>query len=67
MYVNGLGHQIFLDCIKDNLDIKKIKEYLLKDMTELPAGYPRLWFAVYGNVLKIMNLRSEVLNEYEMV
>lgn len=64
MFVNGLGHQLFLDCIKDNLDMKKIEECIKKDMTPLPAGYPRLWFAVYGNVVKIMNLRSKVLNEY---
>ena len=67
MFFNKLGHQIFLDCIKSDLDMKTIEKIISEDETELPAGYPRLWFAVYGNSIKIMNLRSKVLKEYQII
>lgn len=66
MFVNKLGHTIFLDCIKSDLNLKKIEKVISEDETELPRGYPRLWFSVYGNILKIMNLRSKVLKEYQL-
>lgn len=67
MFFNKLGHQIFLDCIKSDLDMKTIEKIISEDETELPAGYPRLWFSVYNNSLKIMNLRSKVLKEYQII
>lgn len=41
--------------------MKTVKKSLVRNETELPAGYPRLWFSVYNNSIKIMNLRSKVL------
>lgn len=67
MFVNALGNQIFMDCIignKDNLDFERINNIIKEDKTELPAGYPRLWFSVYNGQLNILNLRSKVLKSY---
>jgi hypothetical protein len=64
MYFNKLGHQIFLDCIKGDLNTEVIENIIKEDETELPAGYPRLWFCVYNNELHIMNLRRKILKTY---
>jgi hypothetical protein len=47
--------------------MKTIEKIISEDETPLPIGYPRLWFSVYNNSLKIMNLRSKVLKEYQII
>jgi len=66
MYFNKLGHQIFLDCIKSDLNMEVIENIIKEDETELPLGYPRLWFCVYNNELHIMNLRRKILKTYQL-
>lgn len=66
MYFNKLGNQIFLDCLKGNLDMKRIENIIKEDETPLPAGYPRLWFCVYDSELHIMNLRRKILKSYPL-
>ena len=56
VYHMNEGHSAFLT-------LKLIENIIKEDETELPAGYPRLWFCVYNNELHIMNLRRKILKK----
>ena len=63
---NKNGDEITQDFIAGKFDIKKVKDIITKDTTPLPAGYPKLWFNVYGNKVFITNLTGVTLQEYDI-
>lgn len=62
--INKNGDTITLDFVSGNFDSKKVEEIVSKDITALPAGYPKLWFNVYGGKVFITNLTGIILTEY---
>jgi len=63
-FINKNGDIIKSDFISGTFDTKKVKEIVANDSTPLPAGYPKLWFNIYGGVLYITNLTGITLNKY---
>ena len=63
---NKNGDTIIPDFIMGRFDIIRVDEIISNDTTPLPAGYPKLWFNIYGDKIFITNLLGTTLQEYDM-
>ena len=61
---NKNGDEIRSDFISGKFDMQKVKEIIANDTTPLPAGYPKLWFNIYGGNLYLTNLTGVTLKSY---
>ena len=63
---NKNGDAITQDFVSGKFDAARVEEIIANDATPLPAGYPKLWFNVYGGKIFITNLTGMTLQEYEI-
>ncbi len=64
--INKNGDTITSDFISGKFNKQRVKEIVADDTTPLPAGYPKIWFNIYGGNLYITNLTGVTLNKYSI-
>jgi len=64
--INKNGDTITQDFVSGKFDRNRVKEIIKNDTTPLPAGFPKLYFNVYGGFVYVTNLLGIVLNKYQI-
>ena len=63
---NKNGDAVTQDFVSGRFDDARVKEIIANDATPMPAGYPKLWYNIYGKKLFITNLLGVTLKEYKI-
>lgn len=64
--INKNGDIIIQDFVSGKFDRNKVKKIIQNDITPLPAGFPKLYFNVYGGFVYITNLLGITLTKYQI-
>jgi len=63
---NGNGDTIIQDFVSGKFDRNRVKEIIQNDRTPLPAGFPKLYFNIYGGFVYVTNLLGVTLTKYQI-
>ena len=63
---NKNGDIIIQDFVSGKFDRNKVKKIIQNDTTPLPAGFPKLYFNVYGGFVYVTNLTGVTLTKYQI-
>lgn len=64
--INKNGDTIIQDFVSGKFDRNRVKEIIQNDTTPLPAGFPKLYFNVYGGFVYVTNLLGVTLKKYQI-